>query len=225
MNDPAALRDLIGEVLPFAVGVFASPLPVIVAILLLFTPRPRITSLVYIAAWIGGVAAVTAVLALLAGAFEGQGYPPQWVTWIRVLLGALLVAAAVRQWLARATKAPPAWLDALMDAGPAQAARYGLLMSAANPKELLMALPAGLAIGSSGVGVAGAVVAIAVFVLVGGLSVIAPLAVFVLGGDRSLDRLGTARTFLQRHNAAVTAVVLAVLGLWLLVGGLVKVWG
>lgn len=62
------------------------------------------------------------------------------------------------------------------------------------------------------------------FVLVGGLSVILPLAVMILGGDRALDRLGSARVFLQKHNAAVTAVVLGVLGLWLLVGGLLKLF-
>ena len=218
------MGELIAELLPFAVGVFASPLPVIVAILLLFTPRPRVTSVAYIATWIAGVAGVTAVIAVLAGAFEGQGYPPQWVTWVRVAVGALLVAAAVKQWINRATKAPPAWLESIMEAGPGQASRYGLLMSAANPKELFMALPAGLAVGSSGVGVGAAAGAIAVFVLVGGLSVILPLAVMILGGDRALNRLGTARVFLQKHNAAVTAVVLGVLGLWLLVGGLAKLF-
>ena len=50
------MGELIAELLPFAVGVFASPLPVIVAILLLFTPRPRVTSVAYIATWIAGVA-------------------------------------------------------------------------------------------------------------------------------------------------------------------------
>ncbi len=176
----------------------------------------------YIATWIAGVAAVTTLIVLIAGALEGFDYPPTWVTWVRVVIGLLLIAVALRQWLARAAKAPPPWLNAIMDAGPSQASRYGLLMSAANPKELLMALPAGLAVGSSGVGPVAAAGAIAVFVLVGGLSVILPLAVFLLGGKHSLDRLTKARSFLQQNNAAITAVVLAVLGLWLLLGGVAK---
>ena len=34
------MADLIIEVLPYAIGVFASPLPVIIAIVMLFTPAP-----------------------------------------------------------------------------------------------------------------------------------------------------------------------------------------
>ncbi len=96
-------------------------------------------------------------------------------------------------------------------------------MSAANPKELLMALAAGLAVGTSDVGIAGAAGAIAVFVGVGASSVVAPLVVFLVGGDGTLQRLGAAREWLQRNNTAVAAVVLALIGLFLLIGGLAKV--
>ncbi|MEZ5185210.1 MAG: hypothetical protein R2720_05660 [Candidatus Nanopelagicales bacterium] len=51
---------------------------------------------------------------------------------------------------------------------------------------------------------------------------IAPLVVFLAGGESSLRRLGTAREWLQRNSAAVAAGVLAVLGLFLLVGGMSK---
>lgn len=219
------MTELIAAILPFAFGVFASPLPVIVGILMLFSDRPRSTSGVYVATWLAGLTAVTVMFTVLAGFIEAGTHPPDWVVWLRVIVGLALIVAAVRQWLARASKATPAWLSMVMSSGPKEAIRYGVLMSAANPKELLMALPAGLAVGSSGVGLGAAAVAIAVFVLVGGLSVILPLLVFVLGGQHSLDRLETARDVLKRHNAAVTAIVLAVLGVWLLVGGILKLLG
>lgn len=196
----------------------------IVVILLLFTARPRVTSVAYVATWAAGVAAVTVVFTLLASVIERPEQPRNWVVWLRVALGVALLAVAVRQWLGRRTKPAPSWLSMITDAGPPQAVRFGLLMSAANPKELLMALPAGLAVGSSGVGVAAAAGAIAVFVAIGGASVALPLIVFLLGGKHSTQRLAAARDQLERHNAAVTAVVLGVLGVWLLVGGLVKVW-
>lgn len=216
------MGELIAEILPFAFGVFASPLPVIVAILMLFTARPRVTSLAYVATWVAGVTAVTVVFTLLAGVLEQRDQPPGWFTWLRVALGLLLLVTAVRQWLGRSAKDAPDWLAKITQAEPAQAARFGLVMSAGNPKELLMALPAGLAVGSSDVGVPAAAGAIAVFVAVGAASVALPVLVFLLGGQSSLERLTLARDALQRHNAAVTSVVLGVLGLWLLVGGLVK---
>lgn len=214
------MAELITDVLPFAVGVFASPVPVIVAILMLFTPRPRPTSLAYVGTWLLGVAVATGVFALLAGLIEANEQPRAWAAWLRLVLGLLLLVAAVRKWLDRASTSVPGWMSAILDAGPREAVRLGLLMSVANPKELLMAGAAGLAVGSAQAGPAAATVAIVVFVLVGGLSMIAPLAVSVVGGDAAARPLATARGWLERNNAAVTAVVLAALGLFLLVKGL-----
>lgn len=218
------MAELILEVVPFGLGVFASPLPVILAILMLFTARPRITSAAYVGTWLAGVSAVTFLFILLAGVLENRDSAPGWLPWVRVALGAALLALAIKQWLGRASKEPPSYLTTIMATTPREATRYGLLMSAANPKELLMALPAGLAIGSSEAGVPAQVAAFVVFLAIGGASVLLPLIVFLIGGgESSLERLSVARDWLQRNNAAVTAVVLGVIGVWLLVGGLLKV--
>jgi len=217
------VATLIMEILPFAIGVFASPLPVIMAVVFLFTPRPRPTSVAYVVTWVLGVTAATAGFSLLAGMIDDQGQTRGWAPWLRVALGAVLVLMSVKMWSGRGARSTPRWLSAIMDAGPREAVRFGVLMSAANPKELLMALAAGLAVGTSDVGIAGAAGAIAVFVGVGASSVVAPLVVFLVGGDGTLQRLGAAREWLQRNNTAVAAVVLALIGLFLLIGGLAKV--
>ncbi len=216
------MADLIIEVLPYAIGVFASPLPVIIAIVMLFTPRPLPTSVTYVVTWIAGLAAVTVVLTLLASRLPGGQGDGGWGAWLRLVLGVVLIAAAVRMWLGRSRESTPAWLSALIDAGPREAVRYGLLMSAANPKELLMAVAAALVVGGSDVGPATAAVVIAVFILVGAASVAAPLAVFVLGGKSALETLTRAREWLQRNSVVVAAVVLGAIGVILLVGGVVK---
>ena len=217
------MAELIIEVLPYAVGVFASPLPVIIAIVMLFTPRPRPTSVTYVATWVAGLTAVTVLLSLLAGQIEGTQGGGGWGAWLRVGLGVLLVAIAVRMWMGRAAQSTPPWLSALMDAGPRQAVRYGLLMSAANPKELLMAVAVALAVGSSDAGTAASAVAIVVFIVVGAASVAAPLVVFLVGGRSTLTRLKTTREWLQTNSVAVASGVLAAIGLLLVVGGLAKV--
>jgi threonine/homoserine/homoserine lactone efflux protein len=216
------VSELILEVLPFALGAFASPLPVIVAIVMLFTPRPRKTALVYLVTWALGLSAVTVLFILLAGFIGELDQPRGWVTWVRVAIGAALLVMAVKMWLGRESKQAPAWLSNVLESGPREAVRFGLLLSAANPKELLIALGAGLAIARSDAGVAAGAVALAVFVLLGAASVASPLLVFFASGDSALDRLTRAREWLQRNNAAVSAAVLAVLGLWLFVGGVLK---
>jgi len=216
------VTDLIIELLPFAAGVFASPLPVIIGIVLLFTPRPRPTSVTYVVTWIAGLTFATVVLSLLAGSIEGLDGQGPWGARLKVALGLILIYFAVRMWLGRADKSTPAWLSALMDASPREAVRYGVLMSAANPKELLMAAAAGLAVGASDVGTAEAASAIAIFVAIGAASVAAPLVVFLVGGQSTLRTLTTWREWLQRNSVVVAAVVLAAIGAMLLVSGLAK---
>jgi threonine/homoserine/homoserine lactone efflux protein len=216
------VTDLIIELLPYAAGVFASPLPVIVATVLLFTPRPRPTSVTYVVIWIAGLTLATVVMSLLAGAIQGQQGTGVWGAWARAALGLILVVVAVRMWLGRSEESTPAWLSTLMDAGPREAVRYGLLLSLANPKELLMAAAAGLAVGASDVGTVAAAGAIAVFVAVGAASVAAPLVVFLVGGRSTLGRLATIREWLQCNSVAVASGVLLAIGVLLLVGGLLK---
>lgn len=125
---------MIIELLPFAAGVFASPLPVIIGIVLLFTPRPRPTSVTYVVTWIAGLTFATVVLSLLAGSIEGLDGQGPWGARLKVALGLILIYFAVRMWLGRADKSTPAWLSALMDASPREAVRYGVLMSRPTPR-------------------------------------------------------------------------------------------
>lgn len=216
------MSQLILDVLPYAVGVFASPLPVIVAIVMLFTPRPLGTTLTYVLTWIAGLTAVTVLLTLVAGRLEGQQGEGDVGAWVRIGLGALLALIALRTVLGGRDSEPPAWLSTLMDSGPREAVRYGLLMSAANPKELLMAIGAAITLGASEAGTTATVGALVVFVAVGAASVLAPLVVFLAGGDSSRQRLTTAREWLQRNSVMVASGVLGVLGVWLIFGGVLK---
>lgn len=217
--------ELIISILPFAVGVFASPLPVVIAIVMLFTPHARPTSVTYVVTWVTGLTVVTILFILMAGALEQPDEPRGWLTWLRIILGVLVLVMGVRMWLGRTVDHTPPWLTSLMNAGSREALRYGILMSAANPKELLMALAAGLAIGTSGLGFASSTVALVVFVAVGAASVAGPLIVFLLGGDKTLARLERAREWLQTNNTSVAAVVMIVIGLLLVIGGVRKFIG
>ena len=60
-----------GEVLPLALGIAASPFPVVPAILLLFTPRARASSSAFLAGWLVGVGAASGFAGLAAGRVAG----------------------------------------------------------------------------------------------------------------------------------------------------------
>lgn len=214
--------QLVPDVIPFAIGVFASPLPVIIAILMLFAPHPHRISGIYIATWTSGVVLATLVFTGLAGLLEEQD-GSGWGAWVKVVLGVLLIAAAIKGWLGRSATESPSWLSTVMNAEPRQAVKLGVLLSVANPKELLMAAGAGIALGTSQQPLTTQAVAFVVFIVIGASSVFGPLLIFVAGGDASLRGLEKAREWLERNSVAVASGVLGVIGLFLLLSGLPKV--
>ncbi len=88
----------IGEVLPLALAIAASPFPIIPAILFLFTPRARATSIGFLIGWMIGIIMVTVAFAALASVIDPSDETPTWASWARIGLGALLVVLGARQW-------------------------------------------------------------------------------------------------------------------------------
>jgi threonine/homoserine/homoserine lactone efflux protein len=212
---------LLGDVLPIALGIAASPFPIIPAILLLFTPRARATSSSFLLGWVVGILVATGAFALLAEVLDTRDQPATWASWARIVLGAVLVVLGVRQWLGRRAKeSTPQWMQSLADATPGAALRLGLVLSAANPKILLLAAAGGLAIGSSDLAAGGVALAVALFAVVASSTVAIPVLLYLVLGERILGPLGAVRDWLQANNAAVMAVVIVVIGVLLLVKGL-----
>ena len=209
------------DLVALAIGIIASPFPVIPVILLLLTPRATANAGAFLAGWAAGVLAGTAVFVGLATVIEGVEETPTWVSWARVLLGGALVIVGVRQFLARdVSKEAPGWMRALDDATPASAARLGALLSGANPKILLLCAAAGLTIAAADLTPTDTVVAVLVFALVGSLSVALPLVVHLVLGERAQAPLLRAKEWLTAHNATIMAVVVLVIGGLLLSKGI-----
>jgi threonine/homoserine/homoserine lactone efflux protein len=127
---------------------------------------------------------------------------------------------AARRWGAREHSTDqPAWLRALGEATPRSALRTGLALSAANPKVVLLAVAAGVAVGSAGLPTRGTVAVLAGFTALACVSIAVPVLLHLVAGPRALVPLERARDWLERHHGAVVSVVLAAIGLLLLTEG------
>ena len=147
--------------------------------------------------------------------------PPTWASWARIVLGVGLLVWGVREWVGRAgSDEAPAWMQSIEGATPAKAARLALLLSVANPKIVLLAAAAGLAISAAELSSAGTLGAAAVFTGLAATTVALPVLLYALLGARMLTPLASARDWLQANNAAVMAVVIAVIGALLIARGL-----
>jgi threonine/homoserine/homoserine lactone efflux protein len=219
--------SVLTELVPLALVITLSPLSVIPAVLVLHTPRPRPTSLAFLAGWVLGLTALTAAFVelsdLVGGDLVGGGRnsPPPWASWLRIVVGAALIAFGVWRWLTRhRSEHSPAWLRAMSNITPARAGGAGALLAVVNPKVLFICLATGLAISTAGLGTGAAWAALVVFVLVAASSVAVPVLGYAAAGDRLDGPLARLKDWLERHNAPLVAVILVVIGLLVLYKGI-----
>ena len=211
------MGDAIGQVLSFGVGVALSPIPIIGVVLMLGTPRARINGPAFILGWIVGLGVVgTIVLLVSTGADASEhGKPADWVNALKLVLGALLLLVALRQWRARPRAGQPAelpkWMRTIDAFKPGKAAIFGVLLSAVNPKNLLLTVGAATAIAQTGASTGSHAVALAAFVLIGTLGVGAPVALYFALGERSEHMLDELKTWMGANNAAIMAALCLVI--------------
>ncbi|MFE4258088.1 GAP family protein [Streptomyces sp. NPDC056883] len=206
-----------------AVVIAVSPFTVIPAVFMQFTPRARPTSSAFLVGWVIGVAVPAVGCAVLTSAVGFASHERPWTAWARIGLGLCLVALGIRQWLVRHGKAAPRWMRLLSEAGPGKAFRLGVLLALANPKIFLLSAAAGLAVGSAGPSLAGAVMALAVFTAVAASTVALPVLLHTVAGPKALGPLAVVKEWLETHAAAVMAWVIVAIGVLLLVEGVAGV--
>lgn len=213
------MLNALGQVLPYVLGLIAGPIPVIAVIFVLMSPGGRGRALLFVLAWIATVTAVATAVGMVAGGGgSSPGESPAWVGWVQLLLGVLLVLAALktlRDHLSRPAGAepePPSWMAAIDTMGTGKVMGLGGLLAVANPKSLAMVLGGGAAVAAFDLGLAGTLTAAAVFAALGSLGLLAPVAAVALSGPGGTQKLRRARTWLVDNNDTVTMTVLFVFG-------------
>jgi threonine/homoserine/homoserine lactone efflux protein len=212
------VNGVIGDILPLALGVAISPVPIIAAILMLLSPKAKGTSVGFLVGWILGIVVAVGLFTLLASVIpKNSGDASQPIAGvIKILLGVLLLLLALRQWRSRpkAGEEPalPKWMSAIDGMNAGKGLGLGFLLSAVNPKNLLMAAGAGTVIGSAGLSAGDEVIAIVVFVIIAGCTVAIPVIAYLLASKRMAGPLESLRVWLVHNNATVMAVLLLVIG-------------
>ncbi|KAB1864325.1 GAP family protein [Microbacterium algeriense] len=212
------MGTVIGEVLPLALGVAISPIPIIAAILMLLSPKARVTSVGFLLGWVVGIVVAVTVFTLLSSILPAQdpdaSRPVRGI--IQIVLGLLLFLLAFSQWRKRPKAgeqaALPKWMKAIDTITFIAAAGLGFLLSALNPKNLIMAAGAGVDIGAAGLSAGSSALVIAVFTLIAASTVLVPVIGYLIAADRLRAPLDALRGWLAAENAVIMAVLLLVIG-------------
>lgn len=214
---------MLTELIPLALVVALSPLSIIPAVLILQTARPRPTGLAFMVGWLVGLTALTVIFVAISGLLGGLGgKPPTWSSWLRIGIGAALIAFGAFRWLTRHSK--PHQLPGMKhvtEAGPGKALIVGGVLTVANPKVLFMCAAAGLSMGTAGLRVGtGLLAAVLLYVALAGCSVALPILAYAVSGDRLDPTLAKAKVWMEKHNAALVAAILVIIGILVLYKGI-----
>jgi Sap, sulfolipid-1-addressing protein len=221
----------IGGSLPLAVGVALSPLPIIAVVLMLTSRKARVNGPAFVLGWLVGLGIVGAIVLALAGAggASQSGSPATWVSWVKIVLGVLLLAVAVRQFQGRphGDQQPqmPTWMATIENTKPPAALGLAVVLSAANPKNLLLAVGGAAAIAQTGIPGGQQAIAYLIFALIGTLGVGIPVVIYFAMGTRSEKLLAGLKDWMSAHNAVIMAVLCLIIAAKLIGDGISALTG
>ena len=220
------MGSVLGDVLPLAVAVLISPIPIVATILMLLEPHARAASVGFLVGWLAGIIVALAVFVALATVIpqpdDDASQPVAGV--VKIVLGLLMLLVAVKQWRGRPQPGEepslPGWMAAIDRFTVGKALALGFALSALNPKNLLMTASAGVLIGTADLPTGDAVVVAAAFTLIAGASVAIPVIGYLVARDALTGPLQSLRVWLVHHNATVMAVLLVVIGVTMIGKGI-----
>jgi len=221
-QEEGPVLSTLSETLPFAIGVAASAVAVIALVLILQGSRALSSGVFFTLGWVLGVGVVCA--AGVAFGLAVSDDPARWTHWLRTLLGALLLVAAIRKWRQRVPSGeeptPPKWMSGLQDSAPGKAAVLGFLLGGINPKNLMLTLGAAATLGASGLSSSELWITGIAYVVVASVTVLVPMGIYILMRSKADELLANLGEWMKSNSDAITIVVLVIFGVKLLLGGL-----
>lgn len=225
----SAITQAVSGALPSALGVALSPIPIVAVILMLGTPRARTDGPAFALGWVLGLLVVSiAVVAVTGAAGEASqvgSSTSDSISWMKVGLGVVLLVMAKRQWQKRPAPGTepelPRWMAKIDQLPPGEALGAGVLLSALNPKNLILTLAAAASIAQvPGITTGEEAVAIAVFVAIASVTTVGAVLLYFVGGTRATKVLADVKAYMSVHNAAIMMVILLLIGAKLIGDGL-----
>jgi len=220
------MGHILGDILPQALGVAISPIPIIAVILMLFSKRARSNGLAFMFGWVITLAVVGGVVLMMtnAGKISAGGTPTTLSYVIKLVIGLLFLFLAYRNWEKRPAPGEaaqlPAWMASLDSFTSGKSFGTAALMAGVNPKNLGLTLAAALTISQAGLSGTQSWIALLVFVILGSITVAAPVLYYLIAGASAEKTLNSWKGWLTVNNATVMFVLFLVLGVKLVGDGL-----
>jgi hypothetical protein len=217
------------RILVYGLLAAASPLALAATLVVLKSRRARLNGFIFAAAFLLGGAAVMAIVITLGSvATPSEGSRDTVAQVLELALGVLLLAASWRMWHGLPPRDPgrsgrtAALLARLSGLTPSVALGMGTVLGIGGPKRLTITIVAATTISAAELTDGQEVGVSVVYVIVAGVLVWIPVAVYLVAGSRSRAWMASAEEWLTANQRPVTTVSLLVFGAILVGDALVQ---
>lgn len=209
------------HILPYALGVALSPIAIAALVLILFSKLAKLNSIFFLLGWMIGIVLILNIAILLFGANTATSSQHLVITvWINSILGALFFFLAYRSWKRRIkpgeTPHEPKWMKSVESITPLKSLGLGIFIVFINAKNFVLSTSAGIAIGQESTSFEEETILVALFVLIGSISILVPVVAFLLAGKKLQTPLENTRKWFVYHNNAILLILFLVLGIMML---------
>jgi hypothetical protein len=213
----------IGHVLPIAVAVALSTVPIMATVILLLSPHRDRTAGPFLAGWVIGLVVVVTAFTLLAQTVPKPRHPQLALAVGEIAIGlAIIILAAVSWRRSGQTEVhAPRWLRAVGSLGPWSSFGFALALNV-RPKAVLLAAATGLIIRADGLRVGEGAIVIGVYTVIAASTVAVPILATAMAPDRTRDWLLSTRTWLDANSRVVAVVIMLMVGVFLIGNALTR---
>jgi len=219
------MLQAIGHILPIALAVAISSVPIMATVVILLSPKGTKTALPFLIGWVLGMAVIVTLCTLGAQVVPAPRSGRREATAIaaaEILVGIALVVVAIVEWR-RARRHPsdalPKWLSSVDKLGPWSAFGIAFALNV-RPKGLLLAIAAGLAIRAANLSVGQSAIVIAIYTIIGALTVAIPVILSLVDRKGTQPRLLEMKDWLSHNSATVTALIVLLIGVVIIGAGM-----
>jgi hypothetical protein len=217
----------IGHVLPIALAVALSSVPIMATIFILLSSNRSRSALPFMIGWVLGlfvVVSLSALAAQLVPAPRGPRRPEPAVGAIEILVGLALVVLGILS-LRRARRASvpamPKFFDGQRKLGPWESFGLAIILNL-RPKGLLLAIAAGLTIRGDTGSLTEALIVVVIYTLIAASTVVVPIVATLVAPARMVPRLESTRDWLVRNGEAMTSLIVIMIGVVIIGMGMAR---
>ena len=218
--------QVLGGLLPIAVAVAFSSVPITATVFVLLSPNRNRAALPFLVGWVFGVAAVIILSTLFASSLPElpRIHPDTPRTVLVMMVGATLIVLGVIN-LRRDSRSEetglPRWLSRVESSGPLVAFAVAVALNL-RPKGLLPGIAAGRALHTASVKADEAAVLVTIYTAIATSTVAVPIIASFLAQQQVEPKLLAARDWMTQNGRLLTSLLMFVIGVVILGHGLTQ---